>query len=561
LNVLLSLEEALPAEQQMSLAQLARMTLADYLNQRETGPDTSRATVLIFDQFEEILTVNPTDRGAKEAFFAQVGIALRARHRWALFSMREEYSAGLDPYLRPLPTRLRTTFRLDLLGEDAACLAMQRPARQAGVECTDAAARKLVNDLRRVRLQDPEGTIEELGLYVEPVHLQVVCHHLWEQLPTDDREIGEEDVEAIGDVDSALAGYYVERITAIARETRVSERAIREWFDRQLITAQGIRGQVLQDHERSQGLENRAIELLVDAHLVRAEKRRGATWFELAHDRLIEPVRKDNAIWYQTNLSALQRQADSWERQGRPGGLLLRNQALTEAEQWAAAHNAELTDTERDFLTACRDAQAIAERERRARHVRRWAISATIISVIAGLGVFYALDRAGQADVEAQKAREARLISLARALAADKQDDQSALLARQAYNLLSEQQSFHAMDQVSNALRRVLNAPYFSHSLYGHKGAIRTVAFSLDGQILASGSADKNIRLWIPHPERLAAMVCEKVRRNLSLEEWRQFMGESMPYARTCLERPIHYSIEQERLGARQEKRKEAMAK
>ena len=397
LSVLLSLEEALPAEQQMSLAQLARMTLADYLKQREAGPDASRSSVLIFDQFEEILTVNPTDRAAKEAFFAQVGTALRARHRWALFAMREEYSAGLDPYLRPIPTRLRTTFRLDLLGEDAACLAMQRPARQAGVEFTDAAARKLVNDLRRVRLQGPEGTTEELGLYVEPVHLQVVCRRLWEQLPTDDREIGEEDVEAIGDVDSALAGYYVERVAAIAGETGVSERAIREWFDRQLITAQGIRGQVLQDHERSQGLENRAIELLVDAHLVRAEKRRGATWFELAHDRLIEPVRKDNAIWYQTNLSALQRQADLWERQGRPGGLLLRNQALTEAEQWAAAHNAELTDTERDFLTACREAQAIAERERRqARLIRRWAISATIISVIAVcLGcAFYALNRA-----------------------------------------------------------------------------------------------------------------------------------------------------------------------
>jgi len=220
LSLLLSLEEALPAEQQMSLAELARMNLADYLEQREAGPDAPTPSVLIFDQFEEILTVDPTDRAAKDAFFAQVGTALRARHRWALFAMREEYSAGLDPYLRPLPTRLHTTFRLELLGEDAACLAMQRPARQAGVEFTDAAVRKLVNDLRRIRIQGPEGTTEGLGLYVEPVHLQVVCRRLWERLPADDREIGEEDIEAIGDVDSALAGYYGERVADIAEKTQ-----------------------------------------------------------------------------------------------------------------------------------------------------------------------------------------------------------------------------------------------------------------------------------------------------------------------------------------------------
>jgi hypothetical protein len=83
--------------------------------------------------------------------------------------------------------------------------------------------------------------------------------------------------------------------------------------------------------------------------------------------------------------------------------------------------------------------------------------------------------------------------------------------------------------------------------LRGHLDRVWSVAFSPDekGEILASGSADTDIRLWIAHPERLAAMVCEKVRRNLSIEEWRQFMGESMPYVRTCSELPIHPSFVQ----------------
>ena len=63
---------------------------------------------------------DPTDREAKLAFFEQVGQALRDRNRWALFAMREEFVAGLDPYLRPIPTRFDKgrRYRLELLGPE-----------------------------------------------------------------------------------------------------------------------------------------------------------------------------------------------------------------------------------------------------------------------------------------------------------------------------------------------------------------------------------------------------------------------------------------------------------
>jgi len=302
LSVLLSLEEALPAEQQTPPAELARMSLSTYLDRHPTVA-TAESVVLIFDQFEEIVTVDPTNLAAKAAFFAQVGAALRDRRRWALFSMREDYVAALDPYLRPIPTRLHNTYRLDLLGAAAARQAIQQPARQLGVEFEEAAATRLIDDLRRVHVQQSDGTMEEqLGPSVEPVQLQVVCYRLWEQrfrggavdLQAGERRITTANLATVGDVNSALADYYAERVAAVASATAVSERAIREWFDDQLITSQGIRGQVLQGEGQSQGLDNRAIRALIDAYLVRAEKRRGATWFELAHDRLIEPVRANN---------------------------------------------------------------------------------------------------------------------------------------------------------------------------------------------------------------------------------------------------------------------------
>src|SRR3954471_4989069 len=361
-SMLSRLEAALPGGAQRSPGRLAGLDLPTYLQQRWRAEDEGKPLALIFDQFEEILTVNPTDREAKEAFLSQVGEILRDRGRWGLFAMREDYVAALDPYLRLLPTRLSSTFRLDLLEEPSALLAIKEPASAAGVEFTDQAAKALVDDLRMVRIRGSDGKLEKRrGLYVERVPLQGVCHRLWAQRSAGATQIG--DLGPVGDVDEILADYYSEQVRAIAGQTGVGERVIREWFDRQLITSEGIRGQILQEPQRTGGLDNAIIDELVDAHLVRGEKRRGVTWFELAHDRLIEPIRKDNANWFEQTLSALQRQASVWDREHRPDSYLLRNEELAEAEGWVAAQPGELTDSEQEFLNESRKARDIEARE------------------------------------------------------------------------------------------------------------------------------------------------------------------------------------------------------
>lgn len=187
----------------------------------------------------------------------------------------------------------------------------------------------------------------------------------------------------MGDVDSALADYEATSVASAAERSGISERVVRDWFDQQLITGQGIRAQVLQETRSSAGLDNQAISNLIDAHLVRAEQRRGAAWYELTHDRLIAPIRADNARWTETNLSTLQRQAALWESQSRAEGLLLRGAALEEAEAWAAAHEEQLKPIEQDFLLACR-----RERERARRETRKNRIIfglAVVSLLLAGL--------------------------------------------------------------------------------------------------------------------------------------------------------------------------------
>ena len=370
-SAVLSLAEG--EAQARPMADLGRSSLASYL-----GEQPAEAEVLIFDQFEEVLTIDPVDRDSKHAFFADLGAALRCPQRWAVIAIREDHLAGLAPYARALPTRLKTTFHLDLLGVEAALAAVQLPARAAGVAFTDAAARKLVDDLRQVQVQTAEGgTAKVAGPHVEPVQLQVACRDLWERKPADDGTIDEHDVQEIGDVDQALTRYYDAQIAAVAAATAMAEVELRRWFDRALISEQGLRGQVLQGATHTQGLANAAVRRLVDTHLVRAEQRRGIVWFELAHDRLIGPVRASNARWADDHLSTIQRQAQLWDSRGRPESLLMVDLAVIErhlADPGMAA-------LERTFLEHSR---VLRQREAEALRLRRIVRVLTVV-VLVGL--------------------------------------------------------------------------------------------------------------------------------------------------------------------------------
>ncbi|HEU4327857.1 MAG TPA: hypothetical protein VFS21_32265 [Roseiflexaceae bacterium] len=491
-SLLLSLEEARPASERMTHEDLIGHTLDAYL---EHLNGAAGDMVLIFDQFEEILTVDPTDRAAKEAFFQQVGQALQNRRRWALFAMREDYLAMLEPFLRPVPTRLAETFRLDLLDVEAALEAVQEPAHQAGVVFTDAAAARLVDDLRRVQVQDLDGTrLERLGPYVEPVQLQVVCLRLWEQLNPDDREISVADLQAVGDVDSALAAYYADRVAQAAAQSGVGERQIRDWCDSRLITAEGSRRQVLRERDSSEGLPNAAVAQLVAAHLVRGEQRLGATWYELAHDRLIGPVRKDNAAWRTRHLSVFQRQARQWQAERR-ADLLLRGEALREARRWASEHTADLTEDERAFLGE-------SDRVMRSTRLRRNLIASSLITLLLLLLLLGALWVAWKAQQQ-QETSNANVLA-AQALSTGESDFAGALaMALESNGIVRDiTGSFQGASPPIGSLLTLLNrnARLSETLVEPQKQPVKALAVSLAGGAgaisMASINAEGGIMVW-----------------------------------------------------------------
>lgn len=402
LSTLLSLEEGRPEAERLPIDKLSGLSLDAYLGSQTADKDN----VLVLDQFEEILTLSSTDRDGKLEFFNQLGEALRAKNRWALISMREDYLGTLAPYVRPIPDRLVTRFRLDLLTADAAIQAMQMPAKAAGVDFSIAAAQKLADDLRRVQVQQPDGSTQsELGDYVEPVQLQVVCYRLWESLKPEDSAISEEMLSGVGDVDESLAEYYAQTVGKVAAAVPTPERGIREWFDRKLLTPEGLRGQVRMGVDQSEGLPNAAVRQLENAHIIRADQRAGQTWIELAHDRLINPVRNNNHKWFQDNLSLFQRQAEIWQEKDRSEGLLLRGRELDQAEKQIVGM--QLRPEEQDFLDACRLLRRRANRER---VLRRGIAIGGVASLLLGLVAayfWYSAAKANRSFIEAANTAQA----------------------------------------------------------------------------------------------------------------------------------------------------------
>jgi len=387
LSTLLSLEAGRSKE--LEVATLADISLDEYLTTTRAISDADDTECLIFDQFEELFTVDPIDVDEKEAFIEEVSQALRNSSRWAVFSMREDFVAYLDPSLKLIPTKLRSRFRLDLLGPEPALQAIQGPAREAGVEFSTEAAALVVDDLRTVLVQRGADVVPEKGPTVEPVQLQVVCHRLWTRLG-DVSRIEPEHVRELGDVDNALRDFYDDVVSEVAERTGVSERAIRTWISDELVTEQGFRAQT--QRGPTEDTLGRVLPDLEDTHLLRADRRRTTVWYELAHDRLVDPINFSNSLWLEEHLSVLQRGARLWDAQRRDDRALLVGPQLEAADAWAASHPDELGEVERDFLEASHEEEArVAHEQRSARRTRRLAIAATVVSLFAIAGLIAAI--------------------------------------------------------------------------------------------------------------------------------------------------------------------------
>ncbi len=494
----------------------------------------ANATLLIFDQFEELFTRYPERWQDREDFFRQVVDALNQfPFLHILFSMREDYIAELTPYAQLLPDELRHRFRMERMTRTAALLAVREPARIEQRPFAQGVAETLVDNLARIQSaqhKNPATQTEALpttqpaiGDSVEPVHLQIVCQQLWTKLPVAGGEIRREDVQDFGDVDQALAGFYEDKLHAVCAETGHSERHLRDWFSQELITPSRMRGLLYQDANSgfTEKLPNSVVDALRDAYLIRPMLRGGEIWIELAHDRLIEPILNANQTWLRTFANPLREPTQQWLASGKAEQALLRGELLHAANQFAKIHKFDLLEDENDLLAL--SLKSVQQQRERVQQRRTLILSSVGTGIILlSLIIYSAINRSRIQAAE----RENLSIQIAQAAQkqyAASQFDVALILATQA---VTTSPSVEAI----SSLHTIFAQPgYQLRQLDGHSDKINRILWSSDGKRLMTASNDGTVRIW--DDERGEEMLHFSHRNPVNDVAWNS--DETMFFART----------------------------
>lgn len=453
------------------LSDLAHSTLAGYLStvpHQTDEEDFPSPRILIFDQFEELLTSYLEQWKERDGFFQQVKDALENDSLLrVLFVMREDYVARIEPFLPILKPLQQTRFRLDLLGPDGAKAAVTGPLRGTRRYFKEGVVDALIEELQKVRVESTQGEATEvIGEYVEPVQLQVVCRNLWNGLPADVEEITHDHLKTYGDVNQALRDFYEACLVGAKTNLRANERDLRQWFERQLITPAGTRSIVFRDAQQTAGLQNTVVDFLENRHVIRGEWRAGSRWYELTHDRLIEPIQGSNQEW--------------------------QVRYRTRRNQLAIAFLLPL------FLALLFLARSFGTQQAVAQIAATETVSVATAGAVQTISAVIAAQEDAMISSSRRLAAEALLandqrLSFLLAIEANKADD-TAEARRSLHKVIS------AQGMIDGKFLREFNAELLSPTLVkrlnDHQGPVVSVAFSPDGQHFVSGSSNGTVLLW-----------------------------------------------------------------
>lgn len=443
-------------------SQLEQCTVKSYLHRvlpTNLSADSTRElaspTVLIFDQFEELFTLNPQLWAHRAGLFNEIAEALKDSNLRVLFAMREDYIAEMDPFESLLPEKLRTRFRLERLRQASALAAIKGPltvSLSPAREFAPKVAEQLVQNLLELPAKTGAHGASLKGEFIEPVQLQVVCHAIWEKLGPNDKKITEEHLKQFGDVNKALTIFFEDSLRrAVAEankqksrgESELQESTLRAWFDRVLITETGKRSMVRRGTSKTNGIPNAAIDELEARHIIRAELRDGERWYELSHDRFLQPIKESYKNWLlnlpgaERTRSRLEQKAAVWFEKGKEPELLLDEGEVLEARRHETAGEA-YSDRIIAFISSSETAIQEKRSKDKARFTRRltWAFGASLVLLLSTLvAAGYAISKTTEArrlaDVanqqtalartEADRARASELVAKEQSAEAEKQ--------------------------------------------------------------------------------------------------------------------------------------------
>jgi WD40 repeat protein len=441
----------------------------------------ARRLLLVVDQFEELYAQTPAAAQQFVDVLVQAVTAQRQRGNPAL--------------------HIVLTLRADFLGQ-----ALEHAGLAQALEGSVLVIGRMSHEQLRRAIVGPAGheVAYEAGLVdrilddvgAEPGNLPLLefaLTLLWER--QERRMLTHAAYEALGGVTGALAGHaeqvYLDEFPESERE---SARRVFVQLVQPGETTEPTR-RVAHRTELDEVRWRLAQRLAATRLVVTGRDAAGVETVEVVHEALISEwerlrhwVAADHAFrsWQERLRGAV----SQWEGSGRDAGALLRGVPLAEAERWLGQRSDELSPPEQGFIQASRAFQG-----RTLRRLRGLAAGlAALVVVAATLGVL-AVQWGRRADSQSRLAVNQRRLATSRYLVAEadarrsRQADLSILLSVAAFRMADTIQARDNLIRQVN-LRRDVQA-----LLTGHSGAVKGVAFSPDGRILASGGGNQII-LW-----------------------------------------------------------------
>jgi hypothetical protein len=270
------------------------------------GSSSDQPSLLVLDQFEEIvgaLAYVELDALSETVYDTMAKNPL-AR---VVISFREEYLARIRALFNKPSEVSVSHFRLHRLSRPGAIEAFKRSLGtvrfEVGPEAEELFLEKVAPPMR--------GSRSEVGF--EPLYLQLLGSQLWSSVANRSPEAVSEganglkgvprvvtvaDVRRLVDFDQAIEDFYNSTISRVCSSHHLTEKTVRDWIDRELVTPDETRSMVRRQANETKGLQTSALDDLVRRGLLRMEPRGEDLWFEVAHDQLVERVREFNRIWW-----------------------------------------------------------------------------------------------------------------------------------------------------------------------------------------------------------------------------------------------------------------------
>ncbi len=64
--------------------------------------------------------------------------------------------------------------------------------------------------------------------------------------------------------------------------------------------------------------------------------------------------------------------------------------------------------------------------------------------------------------------------------------------------------------------------------------------FTPDSQYLVAGVQNGSVRVWVTDPQLMARGMCERLTRNMTMEEWNTYVKNDIPYMNTCVDKILN---------------------